>query len=211
MKYFWKWRKKTIKAEAVSALLPLFPSACYAQLPSPFCCFSACVDVFGTHSNVHLRCFHTGKSTAARASPSPRKSSVIIIIISLICLILISCLFGRRSNGILSVLSMRSSCLDDDVSVIILVVLWFVSACTRGLSSGPERLRVESVLKKANESSHVRREQSVNRSRKGVTQGSDGRMEIICLQDRLKPVGVSVRLVQSDFHNLQELALPPSQ
>lgn len=48
-----------------------------------FCCFAACVDVYGTHSNVHLRCFHTGKSTAIRAGPAmwklPVSSSVIII------------------------------------------------------------------------------------------------------------------------------------
>ncbi len=69
-------------------VLPLYPSACPAQLPSPFCCFAACVDVYGTHSNVHLRCFHTGKSTAIHAAPSPWKlpvlSSSVIIIISLI-------------------------------------------------------------------------------------------------------------------------------
>lgn len=55
---------------------PLYPSACPAQLPSSFCCFAACVDVYGTHSNVHLRCFHTGKSTATRAVPSPWKLPV---------------------------------------------------------------------------------------------------------------------------------------
>ena len=53
---------------------------------SPFCCFAACVDVYGTHSNVHLSCFHTGKSTAVRAAPSPRtvSSPAIDFIISVI-------------------------------------------------------------------------------------------------------------------------------
>lgn len=43
--------------------------ACVALLPSAFCCFTACVDVYGTHSNVHLCCFHTGKSVVMHASP----------------------------------------------------------------------------------------------------------------------------------------------
>lgn len=32
--------------------------------PLHFVVLAACVDVYGTHSNVHLSCFHTGKSTA---------------------------------------------------------------------------------------------------------------------------------------------------
>lgn len=70
-------------------VLPLYTSACPAQLPSPFCCFAACVDVHGPHSNVHLRCFHTGKSTATRAAPSPRKLPVspsVILISLILCL-----------------------------------------------------------------------------------------------------------------------------
>lgn len=34
-----------------------------------FCCFTASIDVYGTHSNVHLRCFHTGKSAVTHATP----------------------------------------------------------------------------------------------------------------------------------------------
>lgn len=57
--------------------------------PSPFCCFAACVDVYGTHSNVHLRCFHTGKSTAPRCRSVTPESyqchwAVVITLISLV-------------------------------------------------------------------------------------------------------------------------------
>lgn len=66
-----------------------YPSACFTILPSPcWFFFSACVDVNGTHSNVHLCCFNTGKSTAMCAALSPWKwpvSTSDIIIISLIC------------------------------------------------------------------------------------------------------------------------------
>lgn len=51
-------------------------AACCALLPSAFCCFTACVDVYGTHSNVHLRCFHTGKSAVMHATP--KVGSVVI-------------------------------------------------------------------------------------------------------------------------------------
>lgn len=57
-------------------ILPLYLPACFALLPSAFCCFTACVDVYGTHSNVHLRCFHTGKSAVMHATP--KVSSVTI-------------------------------------------------------------------------------------------------------------------------------------
>lgn len=57
--------------------------------PSPFCCFAACVDVYGTHSNVHLCCFHTGKSTASRRRSVTPESyqchwTVVITLISLV-------------------------------------------------------------------------------------------------------------------------------
>lgn len=50
-------------------VLPLCSPACFALLPSAFCCFTACIDVYGAHSNVHLCCFHTGKSTVTHATP----------------------------------------------------------------------------------------------------------------------------------------------
>lgn len=50
-------------------VLPLCSPACFALLPSAFCCFTASIDVYGTHSNVHLRCFHTGKSAVTHATP----------------------------------------------------------------------------------------------------------------------------------------------
>lgn len=49
-------------------VLPLCSPACFALLPSAFCCFTAGIDVYGTHSNVHLRCFHTGKSAVTHAT-----------------------------------------------------------------------------------------------------------------------------------------------
>lgn len=90
----------------------LYPSSCSAQLPSPFYCFAACVDVYRTHANVHLRCFHTGKSTAIRAALSPQKLPVSpsAIIIRVIC-ILILCLCWCGVTHHLAVWLQRNSCL----------------------------------------------------------------------------------------------------
>lgn len=76
------WRLPGKTKTSAPTVIALSPSTCPAHLPSPFCCFAACVDVYRTHSNVHLRCFHTGKSKAIRQRCSiklPVSSSVVII------------------------------------------------------------------------------------------------------------------------------------
>lgn len=91
-------QEKRLSGTHCSSLCPC--KACTITLS--FCCFAACVDVYGTHSNVHLRCFHTGKSTAIRAGPSmwklPVSSSVIIIsVIFYLCSVsLAGCLIAER-------------------------------------------------------------------------------------------------------------------
>lgn len=146
-------------------VLPLYPSACPAQLPSPFCCFAACVDVYGTHSNVHLCCLHTGKSTAMHAAPSPSKvTSVILrrrrhhhqsdfcVLISCLCWIWchskLVCLIADRQLPVqrLFICTARlwGHLFSDDISVFILIInqitfVWQIcSTCTSVNISGPE-------------------------------------------------------------------------
>lgn len=62
--------KCTLSNEDNANVLPVCSPACFALvLPSAFCCFTASIDVYGTHSNVHLCCFHTGKSAVTHATP----------------------------------------------------------------------------------------------------------------------------------------------
>lgn len=144
--------KKNKKNKVRPTVIPLYSSACPAQLPSPFCCFAACVDVYGTHSNVHLRCFHTGKSTAIRAAPSPWKLPVSssVIIISVICVFISSIWchskFADRRLPVqchfICTARVWGHLFSDDISVFILIVIqisfvWQIcSACTQWLFLG---------------------------------------------------------------------------